>query len=101
MSDPTHLTLAQARDALRAKTLSSSELAKAHVEAIERAGLLNAFITKTPELAIEAAKKATRDLARRGGTARGPAARHQGSLLHQGRAHDGGEPHPRRFHAHI
>ena len=64
MSDPTHLTLAQARDALLAKTLSSSELAKAHVEAIERAGLLNAFITKTPELALEAAKQSDARISR-------------------------------------
>ncbi|MGA9826027.1 MAG: amidase, partial [Methylocystis sp.] len=64
MSDPTHLTLAQARDALLAKTLSASELAKAHVEAIERAGLLNAFITKTPELALEAAKQSDARISR-------------------------------------
>jgi aspartyl-tRNA(Asn)/glutamyl-tRNA(Gln) amidotransferase subunit A len=64
MSDPTHLTLAQARDALLAKTLSSSELAKAHVEAIERAGLLNAFITKTPELALDAAKQSDARISR-------------------------------------
>ncbi len=57
MSDPTHLTLAEARDALRAKTLSASELTKAHVEAMESAGPLNAFITQTPELAMEAAKR--------------------------------------------
>ena len=64
MSDPTHLTLAQARDALLAKTLSASELAKAHVEAIERAGLLNAFITKTPELALSAAKQSDAHISR-------------------------------------
>jgi len=64
MSDPTHLTLAQARDALLAKTLSSSELAKAHVEAIERAGLLNAFITKTPELALDAARQSDARISR-------------------------------------
>jgi aspartyl-tRNA(Asn)/glutamyl-tRNA(Gln) amidotransferase subunit A len=64
MSDPTHLTLAQARDALRAKTLSASELTTAHVEAIERAGLLNAFITTTPELAIDAAKQSDARISR-------------------------------------
>ncbi len=57
MSEPTHLTLAQARDALKARTLSASELTQAHVDAIERAGELNCFITKTPELALKAAKE--------------------------------------------
>ena len=64
MSDPTHLTLAQARDALLAKTLSASELTQAHVAAVERAGLLNAFITKTPELALEAAKRSDARISR-------------------------------------
>jgi aspartyl-tRNA(Asn)/glutamyl-tRNA(Gln) amidotransferase subunit A len=56
MTEPTHLTLSQARDALKAKTLSATELTKAHVDAIERAGALNCFITKTPELALQSAK---------------------------------------------
>ena len=34
MSDPTHLSLSEARDALRAKRLSASELAQAHVDAV-------------------------------------------------------------------
>jgi aspartyl-tRNA(Asn)/glutamyl-tRNA(Gln) amidotransferase subunit A len=64
MSDPTHLTLAQARDALLAKTLSASELTQAHVAAVDRAGLLNAFITKTPELALAAAKQSDARISR-------------------------------------
>ncbi|QGM45303.1 Asp-tRNA(Asn)/Glu-tRNA(Gln) amidotransferase subunit GatA [Methylocystis heyeri] len=56
MTEPTHLTLSQARDALKAKTLSATELTKAHVDAIERAGALNCFITKTPELALQSAR---------------------------------------------
>ena len=38
------LTLAQARDAIRAKTISSRELTGAFVTAIEKARPLNAFI---------------------------------------------------------
>ena len=57
MSDPTHLTLAQARDALRAKTISAVELTEAHIEAVERAAALNCIITKTPELARAQAKE--------------------------------------------
>ncbi|ARN81673.1 Asp-tRNA(Asn)/Glu-tRNA(Gln) amidotransferase subunit GatA [Methylocystis bryophila] len=64
MSDPTHLSLSEARDALRAKRLSASELAKAHVEAIERADLLNCFITKTPELALAQAQESDARLAK-------------------------------------
>ena len=64
MSDPTHLTLAQARDALRAKTISAVELTEAHIEAVERAAALNCFITKTPELARAQAKESDARLAR-------------------------------------
>ena len=48
MSDPTSLTLAGARDAIRAKTISSRELTQAHIDAIEAARGLNVFITETP-----------------------------------------------------
>jgi aspartyl-tRNA(Asn)/glutamyl-tRNA(Gln) amidotransferase subunit A len=54
-SDPLELTVAQARDALRAKEISARELAEAHLRAIEGARALNAFITETSELAITAA----------------------------------------------
>jgi aspartyl-tRNA(Asn)/glutamyl-tRNA(Gln) amidotransferase subunit A len=47
-SELTGLTLAKARDALRAKKISARELASAHVDAIAAARSLNAFITETP-----------------------------------------------------
>jgi aspartyl-tRNA(Asn)/glutamyl-tRNA(Gln) amidotransferase subunit A len=50
-SEPTRLTLAEARDALRARKISSRELTDAHIRAIEGARVLNAFITETPERA--------------------------------------------------
>ena len=54
-SDPTRFSLAEARDALRAKRISSRELTEAHIDAINQADMLNAFITKTPERALEMA----------------------------------------------
>jgi aspartyl-tRNA(Asn)/glutamyl-tRNA(Gln) amidotransferase subunit A len=51
MSELTRLTLAQARDGLRRKQFSASELTQAHLEAIERARTLNAFVLETPEQA--------------------------------------------------
>jgi aspartyl-tRNA(Asn)/glutamyl-tRNA(Gln) amidotransferase subunit A len=56
MSDPTDFTLAEARDAVHAKTISSVELAKAFIAAAEAARPLNAFVTETPERAMEMAK---------------------------------------------
>ncbi len=64
MTEPTHLTLSQARDALKARTLSSTELTQAHIDAIDRAGALNCFITKTPELALDCAKESDARIAR-------------------------------------
>ncbi len=63
MSDLTHLTLSEARDALIRKDLSAEALTLAHIEAIERAGALNCFITKTPELALKAARESDARLA--------------------------------------
>ena len=56
MSELTHLTLADARDGLAAKRFSASELAQAHVKAVEAARSLNAFITETPEHALNGAR---------------------------------------------
>ncbi|MCC6948284.1 MAG: Asp-tRNA(Asn)/Glu-tRNA(Gln) amidotransferase subunit GatA [Bradyrhizobiaceae bacterium] len=51
MADLTSLTLAEARDGLRAKKFSAREIADAHIAAIERARGLNAFVMETPERA--------------------------------------------------
>jgi aspartyl-tRNA(Asn)/glutamyl-tRNA(Gln) amidotransferase subunit A len=51
MTDPTSLSLAQARDALRKRELSARELTDAHLAAIARARVLNAFVKETPERA--------------------------------------------------
>ncbi|HEV3373281.1 MAG TPA: Asp-tRNA(Asn)/Glu-tRNA(Gln) amidotransferase subunit GatA [Xanthobacteraceae bacterium] len=63
MSDLTSLTLAQARDGLRAKSFSASELTQAHLAAIERARGLNAFVLETPEQARAMAAAADARLA--------------------------------------
>ncbi|WBU57986.1 Asp-tRNA(Asn)/Glu-tRNA(Gln) amidotransferase subunit GatA [Paracoccus sediminicola] len=58
MSDLNQLTIAEARDAMRAGKLSSSELTEACLNAIEGASVLNAFVHDTADLAREMAKVA-------------------------------------------
>jgi aspartyl-tRNA(Asn)/glutamyl-tRNA(Gln) amidotransferase subunit A len=56
MSSLTNLTIAAARDGLAKGDYSSVDLTEAHIQAVEAARDLNAFITETPELALERAK---------------------------------------------
>ncbi|KPQ06593.1 MAG: aspartyl/glutamyl-tRNA(Asn/Gln) amidotransferase, A subunit [Rhodobacteraceae bacterium HLUCCA12] len=58
MSKLNTLTIAEARDALRKGDVTALELTEACLSAIDGAGALNAFVHKTPELAIERAKAA-------------------------------------------
>jgi len=58
MSDLNKLGLAEARDALRKGDTTSVELTEACLKAIEGADALNAFVHKTPEIALERAKAA-------------------------------------------
>ncbi len=56
MTELTDLTIAEARAGLRDKSFSATELARAHIEAIEAAnGVLNAYVLPTPERALEMA----------------------------------------------
>ena len=64
MTDPTSLTLAQARDQLRQKKISALELADAHLAAIDKAHALNAVVLETPERARAMAKAADAKLAK-------------------------------------
>src|SRR5215210_5502217 len=64
LTDLTDLTLADARDGLRAKRFSSAELTRAHVGAIEKARALNAFVLETPERALEMAQASDTRLAK-------------------------------------
>ena len=64
MTDLTSLTLAQARDGLADKSFTAVELTDAHLEAIEQARVLNAFVLETPDQARAMAKAADTDLAK-------------------------------------
>ena len=64
MSDLTSLTLAEARDGLKAKRFSALELGKAHVAAVASAKPLNCFIVETPDLALKQAEAADARLAK-------------------------------------
>ena len=64
MTDLTSLTLAQAREALRKKEFSASELAEAHLAAIEQARALNAFAMDAPERSRAMARRSDERLAK-------------------------------------
>ncbi|CUH64134.1 Glutamyl-tRNA(Gln) amidotransferase subunit A [Thalassovita gelatinovora] len=63
MTDLNKLSLAEARDKLRAKDVTSVELTEACLAAIDKADALNAFVHKTPEIALQQAKAADARLA--------------------------------------
>jgi aspartyl-tRNA(Asn)/glutamyl-tRNA(Gln) amidotransferase subunit A len=60
----TAFTLAEARDALKAKKISSKELTEALVAAVEAARPLNAYVTETPEKALAMAAASDARLAK-------------------------------------
>jgi aspartyl-tRNA(Asn)/glutamyl-tRNA(Gln) amidotransferase subunit A len=62
MTDLTSLTLARARDRLRKKECSATELTQAHLGAMAQARVLNAYVLETAELAREMAQDADRRL---------------------------------------
>ena len=64
MSDAASFTLSGARDALKAKKISSVELTKALIHAVERARGLNAYVTETPERALAMAAASDARLAK-------------------------------------
>ena len=65
MSELTGLTLAEARDGLKAKTFSATELTKAHIQAIEAANpVLNAYVLETPDHALAQAKASDERIAK-------------------------------------
>ena len=70
MTDLTELTLAEARDGLKAKTFSALELTEAHLKAIEAANpALNAYVLVTGEHARAQARESDKRIA--SGKARG------------------------------
>jgi aspartyl-tRNA(Asn)/glutamyl-tRNA(Gln) amidotransferase subunit A len=64
MSALTEFTIAEARDALRAKKISARELTEAYIAAMERARPLRAYVTETSERALEMANASDARLAK-------------------------------------
>ena len=64
MTDLTQLTLAEARDAVAAKKISSTEITKAFVDAVEKARPLNAYVLETPDKALAMAKASDERIAK-------------------------------------
>ncbi|WP_411839208.1 Asp-tRNA(Asn)/Glu-tRNA(Gln) amidotransferase subunit GatA [Paracoccus sp. ME4] len=58
MTTPNSLTIADARDALRAGDLTAVELTDACLAAIDASGALNAFVHRTPDMARDMARAA-------------------------------------------
>jgi aspartyl-tRNA(Asn)/glutamyl-tRNA(Gln) amidotransferase subunit A len=64
LTDLTSLTLAEARDQLKARAISSLEITNAHLEAIGRSKALNAYIVTTADKAVRMAEASDIRLAR-------------------------------------
>ncbi len=64
MSALNDLTLAEARDGLARKEFSAVELTQAHLDAMEQARVLNAYLVETPEKALEMARASDARLAK-------------------------------------
>jgi aspartyl-tRNA(Asn)/glutamyl-tRNA(Gln) amidotransferase subunit A len=64
MNDLTSLTIAGARDGLKQKKFSATELVDAHLDAMEKARALNAYVLETPERASAMAKASDARLAK-------------------------------------
>src|ERR1700726_4445713 len=64
MTDLTSLTLAEARSGLAGKAFTALELTDAHLEAIEDARALNAFVMETPAQARAMAREADAKIAK-------------------------------------
>jgi aspartyl-tRNA(Asn)/glutamyl-tRNA(Gln) amidotransferase subunit A len=62
MTELTSLTLAQARDRLRKRECSATELTQAHLAAMAQARVLNAYVLETPDIARKMAQEADRRL---------------------------------------
>ena len=64
MTGLTGLTLKDALDGLKRRSFSAEELARAHVEAVEAARPLNAYVMETPEKALAMARQSDARLAK-------------------------------------
>jgi aspartyl-tRNA(Asn)/glutamyl-tRNA(Gln) amidotransferase subunit A len=57
MTDLINLTISEALESLNKGEISSVDLTRAHIEEMAKGRVLNAYITETPELALEQAKQ--------------------------------------------
>ena len=64
MTDLTRLTLTEARDGLKAKQFTATELTQAHIAAVEKGRALNAYVLETPEHALKQAAASDEKLAK-------------------------------------
>ena len=64
MSKLLDLTMAQARDGLKARDFSAVELTTAYIEQVESARALNAFVLETPEKALKMASASDKSVER-------------------------------------
>ncbi|HWD67307.1 MAG TPA: Asp-tRNA(Asn)/Glu-tRNA(Gln) amidotransferase subunit GatA [Caulobacteraceae bacterium] len=64
MTALTDLSLAEALEGLRTRAFSSRELTAAHIEAVQQAQALNAFVLETPDKALDMADASDARLAR-------------------------------------
>ena len=64
MTNPTEFSLAQLRDALKKKDVTSLEATDAYLSRIENAGALNTFVTVTADKARDMAKASDAKLAK-------------------------------------
>ena len=102
MTDLTSLTLAEARDGLAGKSFTSLELTDAHLEAIEAARALNAFVLETPEQARDMARERDGRIAKgEGGPLAGIPLGIKDLFATRGRAHHGLFEDPRQFRADL
>tara|TARA_R110002096_G_scaffold7796_21_gene33354 strand:+ start:2416 stop:2625 length:210 start_codon:yes stop_codon:yes gene_type:complete len=69
MTELTKLTLAEARTKLAAKEITSVELTEAHLAAAKASDKLNAYVTLTPEVALEMAAASDARIAKGSGPA--------------------------------
>ncbi|GEP08539.1 Asp-tRNA(Asn)/Glu-tRNA(Gln) amidotransferase subunit GatA [Methylobacterium gnaphalii] len=58
------LTLAEARDGLSAKRFSAREITQAHIDALEKARVLNAYLVETPDRALKMAEVSDEKIAK-------------------------------------
>jgi len=63
VSELTRLTLAEALEGLKTRRFSAVEVARAHIEAIEAARALNAYVLETPDRALAMAEASDRRIA--------------------------------------